>query len=141
LVLQRIRDERRKAVTQEQALPVGLRLGYKRQQKIPVFWQDPVNSEDFQRLSNIQHFGDRWRLFQAPTAKRAGQTRSLSMDRPVTTFGPKAQNLSLSLDGGMVESDVETAPPEWIPNSTFLIRREHDERNGPGAHSSELGDA
>src|SRR5437867_13021428 len=41
----------------------------------------------------------------------------------------------------MIKSDVEAPPPEWIPDSPFLIGSEHDERNGPGGHGPELWNA
>ena len=40
----------------------------------------------------------------------------------------KRQDLSLSIDGGMIEPDVEAAPPEGIANPTFLIGGKDDEQ-------------
>src|SRR3989442_11420152 len=93
----RIRYKSRKAVPQKQALPVGLGLCDKREQEIAVFRQNLVNAEDHQRVCNIKHFGNRWRLFETPTSKRPRQPRNLSMKSPAASHFQR-QNMPLPIN-------------------------------------------
>src|SRR5439155_16340848 len=95
-VLKGVRDQGRKSIAHQKALPIGFGLGDERQQQITMFRQNFVDAEDLQRLSNVEHFGDRGRLLQAPTAKRSRQTRDLSVNMDVSAFCVKRQNLPFS---------------------------------------------
>ena len=81
-VLKRVRDESRKAITQEEPLPVGFSFRNERQQYVPMPRQNFFDAEDFQRFSDIEHFGNRRRLLQTPASERPRQTRNLSVNIP-----------------------------------------------------------
>ena len=63
------------------------------------------------------------------------------MNVPVVFSGLKRQNLSLSINGRMTESDIETPPAQGIANSPFLVGREDDEGNGLGTDGPKLWNA
>ncbi len=97
-VLKRVRDESRKAITQEEPLPVGFSFRNERQQYVPMPRQNFFDAEDLQRLSNIQHFGNRRRLLQTPASERPRQTRNLSVNIPAVAPALKRQDLSFSIN-------------------------------------------
>src|SRR3989442_7844190 len=138
-VFEGVRYQRRKSIAHQKALPIGFGLGDQRQEQIPMFRQNCVDAQDLQRSSNIEHFGDRGRLLQAPTAKRPRQTRDLSMNMDVAAFCVKRQNLPFSIDRGMIESNVQASPEQRRANSAFLVRSQYGEGDSPGTDSPKLG--
>src|SRR2546427_8285219 len=98
-----------------------------------MFRQNFVDAQDLQRSSHIEHFGDRGRLLQAPTAKRPRQPRDLSMNMDMAAFCVKRQNLPFPIDRGMIESNVQASPEQRRANSAFLVRSQYGERNSGGA--------
>ena len=137
-VLKGVRDQGRKSIAHQKALPVGFGLGDQRQEQIPMFRQNFVDAQDLQRSSHIKHFGDRGRLLQAPTAKRPRQPRDLSMNMDVAAFCVKRQNLPFSIDRGMIESNVQASPEQRRANSAFLVSQ-YGERNSRGTDGPKLG--
>src|SRR5437867_2554740 len=97
-VLKRVRDESRKAITQEEPLPVGFSFRNERQQYVPMPRQNFFDAEDFQRFSDIEHFGNRRRLLQTPASERPRQTRNLSVNIPAVASALKREDLSFSIN-------------------------------------------
>src|SRR2546426_10963023 len=137
-VLKGVRYQSRKSIPHQKALPIGFGLRDQRQQQIPMFRQNFVDAQDLQRSSNIEHFGDRGRLLQAPTAKRPCQTRDLSMNIHVAGFGLKRQNVPFLVDRGMIEPNVQTSPEQRRADSAFLVGSQYGERNSPGTDRPKL---
>ena len=98
LILQGVRYERREPVTQKQPLTVGFRLREKRQQQLSVLRPDLFDSENMERLSHIEHFGDRWGFFETPASQCSRQAGNLSVKNLAAGSGLKGQDLSLSID-------------------------------------------
>src|SRR3989449_1177131 len=138
-VLKGVRDQGRKSIAHQKALPVGFGLRDQRQQQIPMFRQNFVDAQDLQRSSHIEHFGDRGRLLQAPTAKRPRQTRDLSVNIGVAALCVKRQNLPFSIDRGMIKSNVQASPEQRRANSAFLVGSQYGEGDSPGTDSPKLG--
>src|SRR5439155_2872052 len=138
-VLKGVRDQSRKSIAHQQALPVGFGLRDQRQEQIPMFRQNFVDAQDLQRSSHIEHFGNRGRFLQAPTAKRPRQRRDLSMNMDMAAFCVNRENLPLPIDRGMIESNVQTSPEQRRSNSAFLVRSQYGERNSRGTDGPKLG--
>src|SRR2546425_3961405 len=137
-VLKRVRDQRRKPIAHQKALPVGFGLRDQWQQQIPMFRQNFGDAQDLQRSSHIEHFGDRGRLLQAPTSKRPRQTRDLSMNIHVAGFGLKRQNVPFSVDRGMIEPNVQTSPEQRRADSAFLVGSQYGEGDRLGMDGPQL---
>src|SRR5439155_22811846 len=138
-VLKGVRDQRRKPIPHQKALPIGFGLGDQRQEQIPMFRQNFVDAQDLQRSSHIEHFGNRGRFLQAPTAKRPRQPRDLCMNMDMAAFDVKRENLPFPIDRGMIESNVQTSPEQWRSNSAFLVGSEYGEGDSPGTDGPKLG--
>src|SRR5215831_4618639 len=105
-----------------------------------MFRQNLVDAQDLQRSGNIEHFGNRGRLLQAPTSKRPRQPRDLSMNIDAPALGVKRQDMPFPIDRGMIESNVQTSPEQRRANSAFLVRSEYGEGNSLRMDSSKLWD-
>src|ERR1700730_9502472 len=72
-------DQAFEAIPKQEPFAVVLRLGNKRQENIPQVGADFANAWDFKRLGEVEHFGDRWRLFQGVAAKCVREAGKLAM--------------------------------------------------------------
>src|SRR5690349_2152255 len=72
-------DQAFEAIPQQEPLSVILRFGDERQENIAQVGADFVNAQDFKRLGEVEHFGNRWRFFQGIAAKGVREARKLAM--------------------------------------------------------------
>src|SRR5206468_3730645 len=99
------------------------------------------DTENLHSLGNVEHFGNRRRLFETPASKRARQSRNLAMNVPTLAFALKGKNLSLSINRWMIKPDVEATSPERVADSPLFIGCEHHEWDCFRLHGSELWNA
>src|SRR5262249_50864501 len=113
--------------------------GEERQENVAHFGRDSGFFEDFECLRQIQHFRDRRRLFQAPTAQCLRQTSHAAVKVGALVGSPLLENLGLTLGGRVINSKIKTSPADGVAESPLFVRSQNNKRNTLGKDSTKLG--
>lgn len=139
-VLLCVMDQAGKAVAKQKFSSVSLGFRKLRQQCVPHLRCDLLFSEQFKGLRQIEHFRDRGRFLQAPTAQGFGQARHAAMKIRACFRHPELKNPGFAFRRGMFNPEIETPPAQGISDAPFFVRRKHNKRNAAGFNGSKLRD-
>src|SRR5664279_2385336 len=91
-------------------------------------------------MRQVQHFGDRRRLFHVPATQSVREPGQLSPQPQAFTATADRQNLSLTLDRWVLKAQIETPSPQRITQAALFVRTQNNERDGRCSDRSQLGD-
>src|SRR5664279_594724 len=91
-------------------------------------------------MRQVQHFGDRRRLFHVPATQSVREPGQLSPQPQAFTATSDRQNFSLTLDRWVFEAQIEAPSSQRIAQTSFFVRTQNNKRNGRCSNRSQLGD-
>src|SRR4030095_1003451 len=103
------------------------------------FGQNLLNAENLQGLRHVEDLGDRGRFLKAPSPKRLRQSGDLFVNGTLTA-PLHGENLTLSINGRVVEPKIEASAPQGVSDSSLLVGSQYDKRYGSSGNSSKLWD-
>src|ERR1700755_1016440 len=109
--------------------PVLVRLHQHGQEKIAALFRDLFGAQNLQTLREIDHLGDRGRLFERVVAEGKSDPRYTAMEAAARVRGAAGDDLRFALRCRMFDTDVETATANRIAQPALFVAGQHDERS------------
>src|SRR5487761_1132769 len=97
-----------------------------------------IGPQQLQRVRKVDHFRNRWRLFEGIIPEGKCDTRHLAMELIGGFRSAAGDDLRFSLRLRMLNAHIQAATANGIAETAFLITGENDERNAPGFNRSEF---
>ena len=132
-------EEALEALAEKQVATVFLGLSQERQQDVAVLSRHMVGAKQLEGVGEVDHLGDRWRLFERVIAKGQRDASHLTVKLCVGVRRATRDDLRFALRCWVLDADVKTAPADWITEPSLFVAGQHNKWNGAGFNCPKLG--
>jgi hypothetical protein len=124
---------------QQQMSPILVRLHQHGQEKIAALFRHLFGTQNLETLREIDHLGDRGRLFERVVAEGKSDSGNATMEAAAGVRGAAGDDLRFALRCRMFDTDVETAATDRIAQPALFVTGQDDEGGAAGRNGAKLG--